>query len=398
MASAFNVGGTKLERFYHHWFTSDKEIIALIEELGCMDQIQFNPTNTGIYLANKLFKLSTPLDLLCFTPLSFFDRIRLGLLAIRAKRVKDWKVLENKTAAEWLTELGGENVYRVVWEPLLSGKFGPMADRISAVWFWNKLKLRGGSRGKGGEERLAYFRGGFSALIETLCNSIRTHGGTLQAGWGVDSINPQNGRWILRTQSGLVEADAVIATTALPVISEMVGNWASPDYTSQLNRIEYLANVCLVLELDRRLSSTYWMNVNDPSFPFVGIIEHTNFVKPETYSGKHIVYLSKYLLPTDSLYLMNKNEILEFATPHIQRMFPDFKREWVLEHHIWKARWAQPIVEKGYSLLIPSNEGPRPGFFVSSMAQIYPEDRGTNYAVKEGRKIGKLALDYIQKN
>ncbi|MFX5752083.1 hypothetical protein ABTE32_21930, partial [Acinetobacter baumannii] len=82
------------------------------------------------------------------------------------------------------------------------------------------------------------------------------------------------------------------------LIADMVKDWASPDYLQQLRRIEYLGNVCLVLELNNSLSSTYWLNVNDPTFPFVGVIEHTNFESTDTYGGRHIVYLSKYL-PVD---------------------------------------------------------------------------------------------------
>ncbi len=58
----------------------------------------------------------------------------------------------------------------------------------------------------------------------------------------------------------------------------------------------------MVLELRHSLSDTYWLNVNDPSFPYVGIIEHTNFESPESYGGSHIVYLSKYLPASDPLY------------------------------------------------------------------------------------------------
>ena len=176
LAAAFDVGGEKLDRFYHHWFTNDLEVMGLIDELGLNDQIIINPTNTGMYYANNFFKLSTPLDLLKFTPLSFIDRIRLGLLTLRARRVKDWKQLESKTAKDWLLELGGESVYKVVWEPLLKGKFGPYAEDVSAVWFWNKLKLRGGSRGKGGEERLAYYKGGFISLADSLAKKIKEMG------------------------------------------------------------------------------------------------------------------------------------------------------------------------------------------------------------------------------
>jgi len=389
LAAAFDVGVERLDCFYHHWFTNDREVMDLIAELGLNDHVAINPTNTGVYYANNFFKLSTPWDLLNFTPLSFIDRLRLGLLALRARRVDNWMELEGKTASQWLRELGGEGVYRVMWEPLLKGKFGPVAEQISAVWFWNKLKLRGGSRGKGGEERLAYFKGGFEALARALLAALRQHGGQLLTDAPVTAVVPEGGRWRVKTAQGDVIADRVIATPALPLLANMVRSWASPEYIAKLERIHYLANVCLVLELDRSLSSTYWLNVNDPNFPFVGVIEHTNFERPETYGGKHIVYLSKYLPHTEALYAMSPDEVLEFALPHLQRMFPKLQRSWIQRHHVWKARWSQPVVEQHYSRLIPAAEGPLPGLHLCSMAQIYPEDRGTNYAVREGRKMGR---------
>ena len=389
LASAFDVGGYKLDRFYHHWFTNDLEVMSLIKDLGIIDRVSINRTNTGIYYANNFFKLSTPWDLLNFSPLSFFERIRLGLLAMRARRVKDWMVLEDKTAHEWLRELGGENVYKVVWEPLLKGKFGPYAEDISAVWFWNKLKLRGGSRGKGGEERLAYFKGGFIGLADELVKKIVSLGGKVQLNSNVQSLNPVEGKWEISLSNGQkFISDYVIATVALPLIADMVSGWASKSYQQSLKRIQYIGNVCLVLELNQPLSNTYWLNVNDPSFPFVGVIEHTNFEKAENYGGSHIVYLSKYLPHTDELYLKNEDEFFEYAYPYLQKMFPKFDRSWVKKYHLWRARWSQPVVEKGYSKLIPKEVSPQDGLYICSMAQIYPEDRGTNYAIREGRRIG----------
>jgi protoporphyrinogen oxidase len=389
LAAAFDVGGEKLDRFYHHWFTNDLEVMGLIDELGLSHHVKVHPTNTGVYYANNFFKLSTPWDLLNFTPLSFFDRIRLGLLALRARRVKDWKLLENKTAHEWLKELGGENVYRVVWQPLLKGKFGPYAEEVSAVWFWNKLKLRGGSRGKGGEERLAYFNGGFVALAESLAEKIRELGGRIELNVPVTKIQKNDDNWMVETEKGVFSSNRVVLTTALPLIADMIDSWAPEQYLTDLRRIQYIGNVCLVLELDRSLSRTYWLNVNDPSFPFVGVIEHTNFEQPETYGGRHIVYLSKYLPHTDRLYSMNADEFLDFAFPFLKTMFPEFDRKWIQQYHLWRARWSQPVVEKHYSKLIPHEDGPLEGFHICSMAQIYPEDRGTNYAIREGRRIGK---------
>ncbi|MGC4062895.1 MAG: hypothetical protein QM749_19470 [Aquabacterium sp.] len=137
------------------------------------------------------------------------------------------------------------------------------------------------------------------------------------------------------------------------------------------------------------MSKTYWLNVNDPSFPFVGVIEHTNFERPETYGGRHIVYLSKYLPHTDTLYAMSADELLDFSLPYLKTMFPAMERGWIQAHHLWRARWSQPVVVKHYSRLIPAEDGPSEGFHVCSMAQIYPEDRGTNYAIRQGRAIGQ---------
>lgn len=390
LAGAFEGDGERIDRFYHHWFTNDLEVMGLIEDLGMSAEVVTNPTNTGVYYNKSVFKLSTPLDLLRFSPLPFVDRIRLGVLTLRARGVKDWMQLEDKTAAEWLRELGGKRVYEMMWEPLLKGKFGPYAEKVSAVWFWNKLKLRGGSRGSAGEERLAYFKGSFARLAEATAEAIRKQGGEVHVNIQVKSITPlPENRWAVEANGNRFESDAVIATPALPLIADMIQDWAEVGYINSLRRIDYLANVCLVLELDRSLSSTYWLNVNDPSFPYVGVIEHTNFQSPEIYGGKHIVYLSKYLPHTDELHTMSPDEVMQFSLPHLKKMFPDFQGDWIQRFHVWKARWAQPVVEKHYSQLIPAETGPREGLYICSMAQIYPEDRGTNYAIREGRKMAR---------
>ena len=391
LAGSFKVGDTRLEKFYHYWFSSDIHVVDLIREMGLADQVVLKPSRTGMYYANTFFRLSTPFDLLRFTPLSFFDRIRLGLMTLRATRVRDWQALEEISAADWLRKMGGENVYRVVWEPLMRGKFGAEAENVSAVWFWNKLKLRGGSRNQTGGEQLAYFKGGFAALAESVAEEIRAYGGDVQVGRPVDRLLTEDGRICgVITGSTTVRADAVIATPALPVVADLVAPFADPSYVASLKRVRYLANLCLVLELDLSLSETFWINVNEPDFPFVGVIEHTNFEPASTYGGRHICYLSRYLPESDTLWPMANEDVFAFSLPHLQRMFPAFERTWVRQYHVWRARYAQPIVEKNYQQLIPDMKTPVPGLYLATMAQIYPEDRGTNYAVREGRKVATL--------
>jgi len=170
-----------------------------------------------------------------------------------------------------------------------------------------------------------------------------------------------------------------------------------PEYVESLRRIKYLSNVCLILELDRSLSSTYWLNVNDPDFPFVGVIEHTNFEPSATYGGRHLVYLSKYLPESAPLFKMSDSELLEFTIPYLERMFPEFTRKWILGNNVWRARHSQPVVERYYGELIPASNTPLKNFFIATMAQIYPEDRGTNYAIREGRRIARQVIDALKR-
>lgn len=387
LASAFDVAHTKLDRFYHILFTNDLELLRLLSELGLNDRLISNPTNAAIYYANNFFKLSSPLDLLRFKALKFIDRLRLGFLILRARRVQDWTQLESMTAHEWLRKLGGDSVYRVVWQPLLKGKFGEYAEQVSAVWFWNKLKLRSSSRGGGGEERFSYIKGGFTVLSEALVKRITELGGRVELNTPVSAIEPDGSRWRTITRNETITSDKVIATTALPLIAGMIRGWASSDYIQSLERVRYLGNVCLVLQLDRSLTNSYWLNVNDPSFPFVALIEHTNIESPNAYGGKHIVYLSKYMRVTDPLFSISATDFLDYAFPYLKLMFPAMDRTWIADCHVWRAHWSQPIVEKNYNQLIPREDGPRAGFHICSMAQIYPEDRGTNYAIRAARRL-----------
>jgi protoporphyrinogen oxidase len=385
--------GMRVEKFYHHWFTNDVDVLGLIDELGLGHLKQYHSSNTGLYFTNSIFRLASPLDLLSFPGIPFIDRIRTGLMALIARRVNDWKPLENISAEDWLVKIGGRKAYDAIWKPLMQGKFGVEAPNVSAVWMWNKLKLRGSSRNKKGGESLVYFGGGFGALTDGIRKSLESLGVTIHLNTGVKKIITENGRAAgVETDRGTHRANAVLCTVPLPQFLQMTPDLPS-DYSSKCKEIRFLGNSCLVLRLSRSLSSTYWLNVADPSFPFVGIIEHTNLDSRENYGGDHIVYLSKYLPTTEKLFSFTTDEMLDYCVPFIQRIFPEFDRSWILSHHVWKAQFSQPVITKNYSNLIPSLKTPIDGLWLCTMAQIYPEDRGTNYAVRYGRRVAKEMLE-----
>ena len=397
LAGTFSLpDGSTIEKFYHHWFASDQDIVQFITQIGCEDRIKVLESRTGLFYANSIFRLSSPRDLLKFTPLPMVDRIRTGLMALYARLIGDWTSLESQTAEDWLISIGGQKGYDVIWKPLLEGKFGPFAPEVSAVWFWNKLKLRGSSRDSKGSERLIYYEGGFHRLGQDIRKALEQKKVQIVTECAAQEIICDGKTaTAVRTPRGIVEADAIISTVPLPQLVAL-GPTFTESFKRKLSQVKYLGNVCLVLRLSRSLTDTYWLNVADPSFPFVGIIEHTNFDSVENYGGAHIAYISKYLPTSDELYQMEDVEILEYCLPYIKRIVPEFSPEWILSAHVWKAPFSQPIITKHYSDIMPAHRSPMRNLWISTMAQIYPEDRGTNYAVKQGREVAQQLLKELR--
>lgn len=390
--------GVKLEKFYHHWFNNDAYVPALVKELGMEGDMITLPSRTGMYFNGRMWKLSTPMDLLRFTALSFVDRIRLGLLVLQVRRIKDWRTIEHLSIREWLESLCGKSVYRVVWEPLITSKFSIYAEAVNAVWMWKKLVLRGSTRnGKGGEE-LAYFKGGFGRLAEAMVTAIESAGGVVSLGEKVTGMRSDGHQILaLQTNSGEVTGRQFIFTPAFPIIANIFEGSVDAGWLTSLRRVRYLGNMCLVLRLKHSLSDTYWLNVNDPGFPFVGVIEHTNFDTPDNYKGTHIAFLSRYLAVEDPVWIYSDDQYVDFALEHLKRMFPEMERSWLLEYKVWRAEFAQPVTERDYSQYVPGRETPFHNAFISNMAQIYPEDRGTNYAIREGRAVAEHISKLLSK-
>jgi protoporphyrinogen oxidase len=397
LAGSFQVDGVRLEKFYHHLFTSDTAIAGLIEELGLGDNLEWNPSLTAYYADRsprpaRIHRLTSPLDVLRFHPLPFLDRIRLGMLAVLPRLVRDWRPLEAITAEEWLIRLAGRRVYEQVWAPLLRAKFGRHADQIAAVWMWNKLKLRGGSRGRGQKERLGYLRGGFGQALERWETRLRERGVEIRLSAPAE-VRVAEGRATGVVAWGHFEPYSdVLVTTAPEILLHIAAGLPAP-YRQQLGKIQYLANVCLILKLKQALGRTYWLNINDPSIPFVALVEHTNLRRPEEYGGAHLVYLSRYMDASDPLYQMSKEELHEAYVPGLKKLFPRFDEGWVESVWAWRGRYTQPLIVRHYSRICPPFKTPVENLWLCCMAQVYPQDRGMNYALVYGQRVAKEMMD-----
>jgi protoporphyrinogen oxidase len=156
--------------------------------------------------------------------------------------------------------------------------------------------------------------------------------------------------------------------------------------------------VVMVLSLKKQFSTEgyYWFNLpKSAGFPFLALVEHTNFVPAQKFDGDHIIYIGDYLEPEHVYFSLTKEELLKRFLPGLVRINPEFKPEWVKKSWIFKTKYAQPVPLISHSRNIPEIRTPIRGLFFASMSQVYPWDRGTNFAVEIGRTAARLIYDDV---
>ena len=418
MAATFDMGdGTLLERYYHHLFMSDRHIVELYEELGMPGEVEYHDSTTAFFVGGRSWPFTSPLDLLRFRPLPLRSRIRMGLAVVRLqRRGSDVTPYETETARAWILDNMGRHAWDVVWGPLLRGKFGTRADDISMSWLAKKFMLRREVSDKQARgEKLGYPRNTWELLFQRLRERIEGNGGRVlidrpaarlatdgDGGFLVTPAASDSWRRGLDPRAfdedGEPERyDAVVA--ALPndifegLLTGPLADDVGEEYLGKLRSIDYHAALCLVLVLDRSLTPYYWTNIADPDLPFLGLIEHTNWLPSEWYGGKRILYITNYLEQNDPLLRMDPDELVDHYLPGLRKVNPEFSRDWIESRWLFREPHAQPIVDLGYRDRIPPLRTPVPGLFLANTTQVYPEDRGTNYAVRLGEEVAREVLE-----
>ncbi len=394
LARTFDVGGEPLEIFYHHLFTSDTAYTRLAGELGLGESLSWLPSRMGMWSHGRLWDFGTPASLLRFRPLGPIAKLRfiLGTLWLRHASRPD--AFEHVTAIDWILAHEGRTVWDTVWGPLFHQKFSTEAANVAMVWLWGKLRLRGSSRSRSGlGERLGYMTGSFARLTGALTAAIREAGGHVRLGTAVRRIELQSHGFDILTEAGTEHADATVLALQIPDYIRLAGHLLPAAERDRLCELEATGALCTVLEMSHPLTRYYWLNIADRGFPFGGLIEHTNFISPDRYAGRHVLYISNYLLPDDPLMHASTEEVLTRYLPFLKRINPSFDPSWILAVHHFRAAYAQPVVTTGYRSLIPAFRTPVGGMYLASMAQIFPEDRGQNYAVVTGERVAAELLE-----
>ncbi|MDF1512288.1 MAG: NAD(P)/FAD-dependent oxidoreductase [Anaerolineae bacterium] len=395
-----------LERFYHHIFASDRDIIQLVQELGISDRLFFPSPITSIYKDGKLYPInkplfgsqleklpfgpklsnladlfSTALQVLAFKPIPLTDRFRVGFISAYLRYNPRWEPLEQVTAHQWLSRAVGDRAYQAFWQPMLEGKFGDYYPDVNMAWFWARLAAR--------TPKLGYFQGGFQGFLDALADKVASLGGQIHLNSHVRGVHPEtDGRICLELREERHCFDRVLATCSPHMLKARAPALPST-YTSNLDQLKSMGAVVLILALHKPVMPPhYWINIpKKEGFPFLAYVEHTNYIDKAHYGGDTIVYCGDYVRPDHPHFDLSAEALLDKFVPGIQQLNPDFDVSWIRKYWKFSEIYAQPVPFVGHSKVILPFETPVPSLYLANMSQVYPWDRGTNYAVELGRRV-----------
>jgi protoporphyrinogen oxidase len=384
-----------VEQYYHHWFASDRYMLGLINELGWSDHVVFPRPYTVMYYMGRFYPFDSILKAIVFPGLGWgLNKVRFGLVGLFLRLTNDWKALEKYTVDAWMRKWAGNRVYKLMWEPLLIGKFGERyATQVNMAWMWARLKAR--------TTRLGTFEGGFQAFADRFSTTLRELGVSLRLNTPIQQIlSSPKGGIDLNTPYGQVHFDQVLVTTSPNQLARLTPTLPS-EYSKGLLELKSMGAVVMTLSLKHQLSEQgyYWYNLpKSAGFPFLALVEHTNFVSPDHFGGNHIIYLGDYLDPDHEYFKLSQDELLQRFLPSLKRFNPNFVAGWINKTWLYRTNYAQPVPLLNHSRHIPPIQTPVPGLYFASMSQVYPWDRGTNYAVEIGRKAAGLMMETIAKD
>jgi protoporphyrinogen oxidase len=374
-----------VERFYHHWFQSDRHMLGLIRELGWKDRAYFPRPYTVLLHNGQWYPFDSIGKALLFPGLGFgLDKIRFGFVGLFLRLTNNWRALEKFTADEWMTHWAGRRVYEKMWKPLLVGKFGPYFREVNMAWMWARLKAR--------STRLGTFEGGFQGFADAFSQRLREMGVEIRLGASVRSIGRDASGGIVVRSHESESFEQVLVTTSPALLAELCPDLPQ-SYLKGLLGLKSMGAVVMVMSLRHQLSQQgyYWFNLpKDAGYPFLALVEHTNYIPPEKFGGDHIVYAGDYLETGHEYFSLSDDQLLSRFMPAFQRFNPAFERDWIKKLWVFRTNYAQPVPLVGHSKNIPAIRTPIEGLYFASMSQVYPWDRGTNFAVEIGRRAARM--------
>ncbi len=379
---SIEIDGHNLEVYYHHTFPDDDTLYILMDELGILDRIEWETGSVGFLYNKKIYGFNTAMDLMRFPVINMWEKFKVGMSVLRAKKIKDWREYDNISAKEYITNVWGKGIYEKLWVPLLKAKFGPNMEKISAAWFIRRIQLRSHRNTKG--ERLAYPKGGWEILVKGLTEKIESMRGDIKKEEEVINIKRDDDTYRIETKRDTYKADYIISTVPQPVFNK-ISDVKLPD-------VSYQGCLSVIVVLDKKVQDYYWINVSDEDVAFSIMVEHTNFFRENPYPF-HIVYLGLY---TDGKEMGDEemNEKKEGLIASFKEIF-HVKDSHILKSFAFYSPYAGPIYEVGYRKKLPPKRIPGDKIWIAGLPRSYPE-RSINDSLSQGIECAREILEVIR--
>lgn len=370
-----------LERFYHHLFTNDDCILELTREAGLSHLLQEHAPVTSFRYEQANYRLDGPLHLLSFPHLSPLARLRTGLAMayLRWHPRPPWLTFDRTTAHAWLQRYAGRAAYDVLWRPLLAAKFGSFYKEVSMAWFAARIIKR--------TARLLYLKGGFQAWADGLLQANLDLGAEAKLKTSVKEVRRESGSLIVRAGAAETSHDAVLFTGQPRQLCSLCPQLPS-SYREKAEAERFLGAAVLTLATDRSLTGGhYWVSIPDyAQLPFLVLVEHTAMIDPRYYGGRRIHYLGTYVEPGHRFLVADAAEVTEEILEGLRKFDPLFRSDEVQGAWLHRTGYAQPVPVTGYGTRRLPLRTPLKGLYAATMSQVWPWDRGTNYAVEIGQE------------
>jgi protoporphyrinogen oxidase len=372
-----------LDQFYRHVFAKDTSFISLVKELGQKDELFFKKPKTSLYLDNKIYPFDSPIDVLKFSQLSLISRLHLGL-GTAVMKFLPYSDRYEKVTIEKLTILVGKEAYNKVWLPLIIQKFGKQWRQIPLSWFWARIRSRTPS--------LGYFKNSFSRLIDVLLKNIKLKGGEVKTNQDVTRLEKNSKSFLVYSNKKKYKFDKIILATPMPISLTKFDNLLKIE-KKKYSAVKMIGSAVLVLELTKKFlpKNTYWLNVLEKKWPFVAVVEQTNFIDRYYYGGNPVVYLGGYYSWDNPIYKMRKKEVEKLFLPFAEKINPLLKKS-IIDSKFFTNLFSQPVTELNQSKKVPQFKTSTPGLYWITMNHIYPWDRGMNYSVKYAKLLAKQLI------
>lgn len=369
LAAAWQIGDITWDRHYHVTLATDDHLLALLGQLGLADEITWHHTRTGVYAEGALHSVSTPLELLRFPPLRLVDKLRLAGTLLYATRIRDWRRLEAIPVGTWLRRWSGRRTFDRFWRPLLESKLGQAYRETSAAFIWATTQRLTAARRRGmSDEVFGHVDGGYARVFDRFEEVLRQRGVTLRLGAAVERVARAGEAMTVDLAGGdKLEFDNVVVTAAAPLAARLCDG-LDPEETARLEAVRYLGIVCPSVLIRGDLPDFYVTNITDPGLPFTGIINMSALVG--TFHGTSLVYLPRYVEPSDRLFDESDAAIEDTFIAGLRRVFPQIAEADIITARTSRVRAVMAIPALNYSDRVPTIETSVPGLFLASSANI----------------------------